>query len=264
MLDTDTRVLLSMSGKGGVGKTLLAVGLAAALSKRARVGVLDLDIRSPNLTYVLGSDNTVEIDEQGHPLPRTVALDGSSVSVFSSAMMFHDGTAILTEGRQVRNLIAGMLFQVKWPELDFLVVDMDPSSGDSLIQVTESMGDVSAFVITTSDVSSLQDCRRMLEAGKILGIRVNGIVGNMIGVECPACNSALECRHCGTAVTFGDVQPVVDLALEFGVPYLGSLPWNPRYKYDPVRSVQGMGHRLFETLVNVALADRSVKKVVDG
>ena len=181
-----------------------------------------------------------------------VAIDGVTIPVFSSGMMFGDKTAILLEGQQMRNLIAGMIYQVSWPDIDYLVVDMDPSSGDSLREITALMKHVSAFVITTSDISSLQDCKRMLDACKLLDITVKGIVGNMIGVECPTCSSELKCQHCGTAVSFGDVQPVINMAVEYKVPYLGSLPWNPKYKSDPVSSVQGMGRSLFETLARAA------------
>ena len=249
MLNDDVRVLLSISGKGGVGKTLQTIGLSAALAKVAKVGALDLDIRSPNLTYVLGIGNSVEIDDEGHPLPKYVTLDGSMIPVFSSAMMFGDSTAILLEGKQMRNLISGMLYQVAWPALDYLVVDMDPSSGDSLIQITNVMKDVSAFVITTSDISSIQDCRRMLDACRHLGVRVNGIVGNMIGVECPHCGHPLVCNNCHEEVTFGDEEPIRKLAEEYSVPYLGALPWNPLYRTNPVASVQGIGAALFSKLV---------------
>lgn len=241
-----------MSGKGGVGKTLQAVGIAASLAKNGySVGILDLDIRSPNLTYVLGADNSIEVDGDGTPIPKYVSIDGSSVPVFSSAMMFRDRTGIIMDGKEMQSIIGGMVHQVAWPALDYLVVDMDPSSGDSLQAITGLMRNVYAFIITTSDVSSLNDCRRMLDACKYLNISVLGIVGNMVGVECPSCGRGLRCADCGSGVNFGDGQPIVDLAVEHHVPYVGSLPWNPKYKTDPVASVQGMGAELFGTISKI-------------
>lgn len=253
------KIILSMSGKGGVGKSLMAVGIATALAKRGlKVGILDLDVRSPNLTYVLGTDNTVKVNADGRPEPKYVSIDGVTLPVFSSGMIFGDRTGIIMDGREMQSLIEGMVYQVVWPDLDYMVVDMDPSSGDSLQAITRLMRHVYAFVVTTSDVSSLQDCRRMMDACRYLGIKVNGIVGNMVGVECPSCGHALKCSDCGCSVSFGDERPVVDMALEYNVPYLGSLPWNPKYKTDPVASVQGMGAGLFNTLANVVISAKEV------
>jgi ATP-binding protein involved in chromosome partitioning len=255
MSDADLPVILSLSGKGGVGKSLQAVGLATALAKAGqRVGILDLDVRSPNIMYVLGADNSVRVNIDGTPEPKYVSIDGTTIPVFSSGMIFGDRTGIIMDGREMQSLIEGMVYQVRWPELDYMVVDMDPSSGDSLQAITRLMRHVYAFVITTSDVSSLQDCRRMLDACGYLGININGIVGNMVGVECPSCGHSLKCADCGCSVSFGEEQPIIELAVEYKVPYLGSLPWNPKYKADPVASVQGMGAKLFNTLARTVIA----------
>ena len=248
MLTPDTPVVLSASGKGGVGKTLFSVCLAATHAKSHHGSRLDLDIRSPNLTYVMGVPNHVAIDHEGHPIPVEANLDGGHVAVFSSGMIFGDRIGIVMDGEAMRSLVRDMIYDVAWPATDVLVVDMDPSSGDSLRAITETMRRVGALVVAASDVSSIQDCHRLLDASGQLGVRVLGVVGNMVGAECPECGRELVCRACGGTVSFGELQPVVDLAAEQKVPFLGALPWNPRYKRVPVRAVQGMGSALFRRL----------------
>ncbi len=253
MLSVDTPVILSTSGKGGTGKTLVTCGLSSALAARARVGIIDLDIRSPNLTYVLGMPNTPEITAQGAPIPIPVRMRDSVVPVFSTAMMFREGGTIVTKGGQVSTLIANMLRDVQWPVLDYLVADMDPSTGDSLRTITEVMRHVSAFVVTTSDISSLSDCRRMIDACDLLDVKILGVVANMVGVVCPSCESRLRCTTCGETVEFGDYSEVSKMADEYGLPVVASLPWNPKFKKDPRAAVETYARAEF-----VQLAQRVV------
>ncbi len=257
-LSVDTPTILCGSGKGGVGKTFLTVGTAMSLAKERAIGLLDLDVRSPNLTYVLGMDAKVKLDSRYAPFPATTELDGRLVQVFSSAMMFGDGRSITLGGEQMRSLVASMVHDVQWPELDYLVVDMDPSSGDTLPAISRQMEKVGAVVITTSDVSSLNDCRRFLDACSDLGIKVYGVVGNMIGVECPTCHAPLSCHLCGEAVEYGDADEVRVLAEEYHTRVLGSIPWDPIVKSQPRVAAATIGRRTFN-----AVAD-TIREVTEG
>jgi ATP-binding protein involved in chromosome partitioning len=254
-LPSNTSGILSASGKGGVGKTLVAIAVAAALAKRCRTGLLDLDIRSPNLMPVLGVNPKVRTDKAGRPYPEMIALDGHNVPAFSSSMLFGKGLSITMGGDQMVSLIHNVVNDMLWPALDYLVIDMDPSSGDTLKGVTKSIRHVSALIVTTSDVSSLADCARMLDACETYGVQVHGVIGNMIGVRCPGCGKPLGCRTCGADVTFGDVEPVANLAKDYRVPVLGELPWDPEFKFHPVATVLRDSTGLFGRIAEVVLRE---------
>jgi Mrp family chromosome partitioning ATPase len=143
---------------------------------------------------------------------------------------------------------------VRWPDLDYLIVDMDPSSGDSLRAITALMRNVGAFVITTSDVSSLADCRRMLDACEELHVKVLGVVGNMIGVECPTCGATMACASCGNHLEYGRLEPVLELAAAYHTKVEALLPWNPQFKFNPKATVAGHGHEAFDLLAKIVEA----------
>lgn len=252
-IDFSTPTILSLSGKGGVGKTLVAIGIASALAHRGTTAVLDIDIRSPNLPYVMGVPTHVREDPTGRPYPNIGHIDGAEVSVFSSAMIFGNAKGITMSGEMVKQTVNDMLRDVLWPEkLDYLVVDVDPGPGDSLQAVADLMRLVGAVVVSTSDISSLNDCRRILDACETKGVDVLGVIGNMIGVECPSCGSPLVCNTCHESVAYGDEEPVLAMAKEYSAPYLGSLPWQPAFKSNPVREVLTRGKQLFDHVADIA------------
>lgn len=241
------RFLMVGSGKGGVGKSLATIGTAAALARSGqRVGVLDLDVRAPNLTYLLGIPDAAEMMPDGSPVPRRVVMPGQPpVHVFSPAMLFREGASILMGGSALRSLVTDMVNTVAWPELDWLVIDMDPAPGDSLRAVRDAARDVSGLVVTTPDRTSVEDARRMLDAFADLGVRRVGLVGNMVGMRCPHC---LETILNGS--TLGDM---VAVAGEFRVPLLARLPWDVGLHDDPVRATTGPFATDFEEIARAAM-----------
>lgn len=223
------KAIMSLSGKGGVGKTLIAANIAVELSKKHRVGLLDADIKSPNVNAVLGIAGN-HFDHADDPFRKIIPVMYESLRVFSTATMFPDYHGITIPGEQQRSFLRQAVCDVKWGPLDYLIVDMDPSSGDSLLCMREMFKDLSAVVVSTADVSSLSDCRRIIHACIIHKIPIIGIIANMVSSQCPSCGEVIFCDKCKTRISFGDEQEVVDIAKHFQVPYLGSIPFNPEIK----------------------------------
>jgi Mrp family chromosome partitioning ATPase len=245
VVDADTPATLVGSGKGGVGKTLFSTGLTWALAGRCRPGLLDADVRSPNVTKVLRLNGCKpDIDDRGVPAPVTGRVGDRTFPVFSTAMAYAEGRSLIMGGDMVRRMVFEMLFDVRWPELDGIVVDMDPSTGDTLRALADSLRHVNALLVSTSDVSSLSDCARMADGFGDYGVRVLGVVGNMVGARCPSC---------GTAIHYGERAPIEDLARQHGLRYLGGLPWDPLFQSDPMQAVQTVGRDLFDDLARLVV-----------
>ncbi len=223
------KVILVISGKGGVGKTLVAANLAILLSKHKRTGLLDSDVRSPNLPYILGiSDKKFEHvpDEYRQLIP----LDYNGLKVFSTATLFPSLSGIVVPGEEQRSFLRQAVNDVKWGKLDYLVVDMDPSSGDSLLTMREMFKKLQAVVVSTADISSLNDCHRIIHACVIHKIPIAGVVANMVSSQCSNCGEVIVCKNCGESVSFGDEEKVKKVAKKFHVTYLGSIRFNPEIK----------------------------------
>lgn len=223
------KAIMSISGKGGVGKTLIACNIAIGLSKKHRVGLLDADIKSPNSSLVLGIKAN-EFKHKDNSYRKILPVEYNGLKVFSTAIMFPDFHGITISGEQQRNFLRQAVYDVEWGALDYLVVDMDPSSGDSLLCMREIFKDLQAVVVSTSDVSSLSDCNRIVHACIIHNIPIIGVVANMVSSECPFCHNVIICKNCGTSISFGDEQKVKDIAEKFHVPFIGSIYFNPEIK----------------------------------
>lgn len=175
--------LLITSGKGGVGKTLLSTNIAVELSKRERVALIDADIRSPNMTYVMGiAEQGTEITDGRYILPY---IYSDTLQLFSTDHFFarSDGRkrAIMPTGEEVREIMSQSIKSVKWDNPSMYVIDSDPSTGDVFIAVRDIFGDMlNAIVVTSNRISSINDCERTIDALMKNGINIVGIVGNMI------------------------------------------------------------------------------------
>ncbi|MGH8980205.1 MAG: P-loop NTPase [Acidimicrobiales bacterium] len=249
-LGSDVRALLVSSGKGGVGKSTVSIGTAMAMVDAGiSVGLLDLDVRAPNLTYLLGIPDRCEIDDSGAPVPVAAAPGGRAMAVLSPAMIFRSGGSIITGGNAFRSLVLGLLGATAWPRLDWLVVDMDPAPGDSLRAVRDTVRDVCGVVVTTTDRTSLEDARRMLDAFEGLGVGRAGVVGNMVG---------LKCHHCGeTIVDGGDPAGIEAVAREHGTRVVALLPWDAGLHTRPVEAASGRFAETFRRIARAAVGAAS-------
>ncbi|MFW5829587.1 MAG: P-loop NTPase [Planctomycetota bacterium] len=210
-------VLLVMAGKGGVGKSSVASGLASALAARdLRVGLLDADVHGPGLPRLLGLRGDT-LCQSGKTLYPQLSCGG--VHCCSSGLLVEHDQAIIRRGPAKSGLITSMINDIAWGHVDMLVVDLPPGTGDEALVVAERFsGRAKALMVTTPHELALDDAQRCLTFCSKLDLPVLGIVENMAGFRCPDCNTTHDI-FAGTAATV--------LAERSGTPVLGRLPLDP-------------------------------------
>ncbi|MDJ0582006.1 Mrp/NBP35 family ATP-binding protein [Crocosphaera sp.] len=173
-------IIAVSSGKGGVGKSTVAVNIAVALAQTgAKVGLLDADIYGPNVPTMLGLENTevqVEKNEAGDILQPAFNY---GVKMVSMGFLIDPDQPVVWRGPMLNGIIRQFLYQVNWGELDYLVVDMPPGTGDAQLTMAQAVAMAGAVIVTTPQTVSLQDARRGLKMFEKLGVNVLGIVENM-------------------------------------------------------------------------------------
>jgi len=198
------------SGKGGVGKTTVAVNLAVWLAKTgARVGLLDADIYGPNVPIMMGV-HTMPPPQDGRMNPALA----HGVRVASIGFLVPPGQPLIWRGPMLHTAIRQLLSDVEWGELDYLVVDLPPGTGDAQLSLAQSIPLSGGVIVTTPQQVSLQDARRGLEMFRALDVPVLGVVENM---------SYLDLPGGGRMDIFGQGGGEV-LAREARVPFLGAVP----------------------------------------
>lgn len=212
------RRILVMSGKGGVGKSSIAVNLAVWLSgKGRRVGLLDIDIHGPSVPKLLRLEGTrlTAYDEKIEPV-----LYGDSLKVMSIAFMLSNpNEAVIWRGPMKHNMIQQFCDGVAWGDLDDLVVDCPPGTGDEALSAVQVLGTVNGVVIvTTPQDLAVVDVRKCVTFCKQLSLPVLGIIENMSGFVCP---------HCGKRTDIFPGAGGEQIAEDFGVPFLGGVPMDP-------------------------------------
>jgi ATP-binding protein involved in chromosome partitioning len=209
------KVIAISSGKGGVGKSTVAVNLAVALAAGgARVGLMDADIYGPNIPRMMGvSGSPPVIDE------KIVPLEAHGVKLISLGMMIEPDQPAIWRGPIVMKIINQFLQDVAWGQLDYFIVDMPPGTGDaqlSLVQATQVDG---AVIVTTPQEVSVGDALRGVKMFQRVGVPVLGIVENMSWFECP---------HCGKPSAIFGSGGGERLARALDLPLLGQVPLQPR------------------------------------
>jgi len=211
------QVIAIGSGKGGVGKSTVSANLAVALARTgARVGLLDGDIYGPNLPRMLGV-NTQPLTRDGKVLP----VEAHGVSFMSMGLLVDQGEAVVWRGPMLHSAVKTFLHDVAWGELDYLLVDLPPGTGDvqlSLIQQTFVAG---AVLVTTPSTVAMEDAAKALNMFAKLQVPVLGMIENMSFFVCPKC----ETRH----DIFNSGSPE-ERALAMGVPFLGAIPIHPEVR----------------------------------
>jgi ATP-binding protein involved in chromosome partitioning len=211
------------AGKGGVGKTTVAVNLALALAKcGSRVGILDGDIYGPNVPMMLGINTQLTTDGK-----QIVPAEKYGVQVISIGFLTQDDAPIIWRGPMLHGAIQQFFREVAWKDLDYLIVDMPPGTGDVALSLSQTVPVVGSIVVTTPQQVSLSDSRRAVRMYQKLNIPTIGIVENMSYYTCT------NCHHEADIFGHGGGE---GLAAELNVPFLGRLPI-----YQPIREGSDAG-----------------------
>jgi ATP-binding protein involved in chromosome partitioning len=199
------------SGKGGVGKTTLAVNLATALVKMGyRVGLIDADIYGPNVPLMMGISRQPRVLENNQIEP----LVSHGVKLISVGLISPGDKPLVMRGPMLHQIIRQFLQQVQWGPLDFLLVDLPPGTGDVVISLVQTVPLTGAVIISTPSDVSLQDARKALEMFHQVNVEVLGLVENMSQFTCPHCNQVIDIFSRGGAER---------LAKQSNLAFLGSI-----------------------------------------
>ena len=216
-LSAISKKIMVMSGKGGVGKSTVAVNLAVALARKGlEVGLLDADIHGPNIPKLLGlEDNRLHGSSEGIvPVSPMERLKVVSVAYILDT----PDTPVIWRGPMKHGVIRQFLGEVAWGKLDMLIVDLPPGTGDEPLSVTQSVGGADgAIIVTTPQDVALLDSRKSISFSQKIGVPVLGVVENMSGLVCP---------HCGKTIDMFIPGGGEAAAHEMGVAFLGRIPMN--------------------------------------
>jgi ATP-binding protein involved in chromosome partitioning len=211
--------IIIMSGKGGVGKSTVATNLAFSLSLHgAEVGLLDVDITGPNIPKMLNIENERLMSEDGGIIPIILP---PHLKVMSMAFLLEDkDTPIIWRGPLKMQVIQQFLGKVVWGDLDYLIIDLPPGTGDEPLSIAQLIpNSIGAIIVTTPQDVALLDSRKAINFAKALKIPVIGILENMRRLICPHCHKKIDLFK-----TDGGSKAAKDLA----VPFLGKIPIDPK------------------------------------
>ncbi len=205
------------SGKGGVGKTTVAVNLAVALQRLgAAVGLMDSDVYGPNVPRMMGV--------QGSPRAvgeRIVPLEGYGIRLMSMGFLNPGDRPLIWRGPMLHSVIQQFLRNVNWGELDYLILDLPPGTGDVQLSLTQTVPLAGGVVVTTPSAVALEDARKAVEMFRQVKVEVLGIVENMSYFLCPHCSQRIEIFSHGGGKRTSE---------EFGVPFLGEVALDPEVR----------------------------------
>ncbi len=210
--------VLVFSGKGGVGKSTVAANLGVTLAQRGKkVGLLDVDIHGPNLPKIFGVEGKKMGVEDKSIIPVEV---GENLKLVSMAFLLENpDLPVIWRGPLKMKAIQQFLGDVKWGELDWLIVDSPPGTGDEPLSIAQLIPATGAIIVTTPQELSLLDSRKAVSFARHLNLKILGIIENMSGLICP---------HCGNKIDLFKEGGGVKTALELGIPFLGRIPIDPK------------------------------------
>ena len=211
--------IMVLSGKGGVGKTTVAANLAVALSMQdLDVGLMDADIHGPDIPKILGIEEKRPQIEGSTFLPVPVLPRLKAISI--GFLLPSRDSSVIWRGPMKYNAIRQFLADVAWGELDYMIVDLPPGTGDEALSVVQLMGKLDgSIIVTTPQELALLDSRKTVNFSQILRVPVIGIIENMSGFVCP---------HCGKEVNIFKYGGGEQAARELRVPFLGRVPLDPQ------------------------------------
>lgn len=205
-------IIAVASGKGGVGKSTVAVNLGLALAKRGeKVGLLDIDIYGPSLHVLLG------VSERPHATPegKIAPIEAQGMKLMSIGFISGDDTPMIWRGPMVMGVVSQFLHEVDWAPLDYLVIDLPPGTGDAQLTLVQKVPVTAAIIVTTPSDLALIDAKKGLQMFRKTDVPVLGIIENMSYFVCPHCQERSEIFAHGGGK---------DAANEMGTPFLGEIP----------------------------------------
>jgi ATP-binding protein involved in chromosome partitioning len=206
------------SGKGGVGKTTVAVNLAIALQRLgAKVGLLDADVYGPNVPLMLGTEESPTALSERQIMP----VEAYGLKMISMGLLAPGDKPMIWRGPMLHSVMQQFLRSVMWGELDYLIADLPPGTGDVQLSLIQTVALTGAVIVTTPSAVALADVRKAMEMFRQVNVDIIGVVENMSSFACP---------HCGKPVDVfghGEGRKVADT---YGVPLLGEIEIDPRIR----------------------------------
>ena len=213
-------VIAIASGKGGVGKSTVSVNLAVELARTgAKVGLMDGDIYGPNVPLMLGipTDRRPDVNEDEKIIP----IEAYGLKVISMGLLVPPDSPMVWRGPMLHSAVTQFLQKVDWGELDYLLVDLPPGTGDVQLSLVQTVSVAGAVLVTTPQEVALMDVRKALAMFQKTNVSILGIIENM---------SAFACPHCGEETPIFSQGGAKRAAEKWAVPYLGEIPIDPRVR----------------------------------